>query len=377
MTVRGPARLGRRTKELVQRLAPGDIAVVDHADLDVVAAEALLKAGVAAVLNTRPFITGRFPHHGPDALLAAGIPLLEDIDPAIFDRVPDGGELLIDHLGHVVHAGRLIARGSFFGEREAERRRERAEEYLDQALLRFVENTLDYARREKERLLGPVSLPALPLNLKGRQVVVVVRGPGFRQDLAAITPYLEEARPVLIAVDGGADALRELGYRPDLIVGDMDSVSDRALEECPCVVVHAYPDGRAPGLARLEQLGLKSRARVAPLTGTSEDLALLLAAQEGASLIILVGGHSNLVDFLEKGRQGMASTFLVRLKVGPRLVDARGISELYAGRRERRRDVALVAFAALFPVLVLISLSPFWTGLARLVRIWLRWRLGV
>jgi len=375
--IRGRARLGRRTKELVRRLQSGDIAVIDHADLDEVAAEALLKAGVGAVVNTRPFISGRFPHHGPDPLLAAGITLLEEVDPGIFDRVEDGNELAVDHLGHIVCTGKLIARGVFFDLQEAERRRRRAEQYLDEALTRFVENTLDYAQREKESLLGPVSLPEVPLDLKSKQVVVVVRGPGFRQDLEAIAPYLEDARPVVIAVDGGADALREIGHRPDLVVGDMDSVSDEALRDCPHLVVHAYPDGKAPGMARLEQLGLAARAKVAPLTGTSEDLAMLLAAQEGASLIVLVGGHSNLVDFLEKGRPGMASTFLVRLKVGPRLVDARGISEIYARRRERRRDIALVAGAALFPALVLFALSPFWTSLARLVRIWFIWRLGV
>ncbi|HHV55495.1 MAG TPA: hypothetical protein GXX55_08630 [Firmicutes bacterium] len=376
--ISGRARLGRRTKELVRRLAPGDIAVIDHADLDEVAAEALRRARVVAVVNTRPFLTGRFPHHGPDRLLEAGIPLLEEVDERVFTGLTDGEPIEIDELGHLAQAGRLVARGVFLDPAELQRRRERAEKYLDRALIRFVQNTLDYARREQEALLRPVELPELPVDLSGRQVVIVVRGPGFRDDLRAILDYLDDVRPVTIGVDGGADGLRELGYEPSLIVGDMDSVSDEALRSCPFLVVHAYPDGRAPGLERIRRLGLEQKARVAPLTGTSEDLALILAAQEGASLIVLVGGHSHLVDFLEKGRAGMASTLLARLRVGPRLIDARGVSILYGrgGKGTGRREMVAIAASALVPVLVLFGLSPLWSNLFRLLKLWILWRLG-
>ena len=184
---------------------------------------------------------------------------------------------------------------------------------------------------------------------------MVVRGYHYREDLAALRPYIREYRPVMVGVDGGADALIESGYTPHVIVGDMDSVSDGALRCGAELVVHAYRDGRAPGLDRLHRLGLEGI--VFPAAGTSEDIAMLLADEGGASLIVAVGTHATLMEFLDKGRSGMASTFLTRLRVGSKLVDAKGVSRLYRSRISLSSLLWLV-LATLVTLAVAIVLAP-------------------
>jgi uncharacterized membrane-anchored protein len=205
-----------------------------------------------------------------------------------------------------------------------------AREGLSVQLESFAANTMDYLRRERDLLLDGVGVPDIVTEIEGRQVLIVVRGYHYKEDLVTLRPYIREYRPVLIGVDGGADAILEAGWTPDMIVGDMDSVSDRALRCGAEIVVHAYRDGRAPGLARVDQLGVPHI--VFPATGTSEDVAMLLADDKGAELIVAVGTHATLVEFLDKGRSGMASTFLTRLRVGGKLVDAKGVSRLYRNR---------------------------------------------
>jgi uncharacterized membrane-anchored protein len=209
--------------------------------------------------------------------------------------------------------------------------------------------------RERDLLFGGAGLPDLGQDLSGRHVLVVVRGYNYREDLAALKPYIREVKPVLVGVDGGADALMEEGYRPDLIVGDMDSVSERSLLSGAEIVLHAYPNGHAPGQERLTALGI--RHETMKVSGTSEDMAFLLAHGKGADLIVAVGTHGNLREFLDKGRMGMASTFLVRLRVGEILVDAKGVSRMYRGRI-RGRDAALLVAAALLAIVVVIAISP-------------------
>jgi uncharacterized membrane-anchored protein len=207
---------------------------------------------------------------------------------------------------------------------------EEARAGLSVQLESFAANTMDYLRREHDLLLDGVGVPDVSTAVDGRHVLIVVRGYHYKEDLVTLRPYIRECRPVLIGVDGGADAIIDAGWRPDLIVGDMDSVSDRALRCGAEIVVHAYRDGRAPGLARVEQLGVAHV--VFPATGPSQDVAMLLADDKGAELIVAVGTHATLVEFLDKGRSGMASTFLTRLRVGSKLVDAKGVSRLYRNR---------------------------------------------
>ncbi|WP_129339707.1 putative cytokinetic ring protein SteA [Cellulomonas endophytica] len=324
----GPARVDHRTKNLTKRLRPGDVAVIDHLDLDRVSAEALVGCQPAAVLNASRSTSGRYPNLGPEILVGAGVPLVDDLGPDVM-TIAEGHELrLVD--GAVYAGDTLVAEGVLQTPGTVAEAMAAAREGLSVQLESFAANTMDYLRRERELLLDGVGVPDVRTSLEGRHALIVVRGYHYKEDLVVLRSYIREYRPVLIGVDGGADAILESGLRPDLIVGDMDSVSDRALRCGAEVVVHAYRDGRAPGLARVEALGVDHV--VFPATGTSEDVAMLLADDKGAELIVAVGTHATLVEFLDKGRHGMASTFLTRLRVGSKLIDAKGVSRLYRHR---------------------------------------------
>lgn len=351
----GSARVDRRTKNLLSRIRPGEVAVIDHTDLDRVAAEGLVEAQVAAVVNAAPSISGRYPNVGPLLVAAAGIPLVDRAGPAVMERIREGDLVRVEG-DRVLVGDRLVARGRRQDLRSLEQQLELARRSMADTLGRFAENTLSYIRREGHLLTDTPPLPDIGVDLRGRHVLVVVRGNEHREDLAQLKgTYVRELQPVLIAVDGGADALLAMGLRPDVIVGDFDSASEAALRCGARLVVHAYPGGHAPGAARLEAAGLPYV--VMEGTGTSEDMALLLAYEKGAELIVAVGTHVSMVDFLDKGREGMASTFLVRLRVSDRLVDARGVNRLYASR-VRRRDLLLLVAAALATMLVIVGLSP-------------------
>ena len=348
------ARVDSRTKVLVKRLAPGDIAIIDHADLDRVSADELIACKVAAVVNVTKSVTGRYPNLGPQLLLDAGIPLVDDVGREVLTRVTEGTLVRLD--GHILYSGdQVIAKGVLQDEATLRKAIDDANAGVPTQIDSFAENTLEFLRRERDLLTNGVPVPELATKMDGKHVLVVVRGYRYREDLRALRPYIREYRPVLLAVDGGADALLEAGYRPDLIIGDMDSVSDDALVSGAELVVHAYQDGHAPGLSRVESLGLNA-VRL-PAAGTSEDVALLVADACGASLIAVVGTHWTLEEFLDKGRPGMASTFLTHLRVGGKLVNARGVHQLYQSRISGWALLALV-LAAVFTLVVAVFSSP-------------------
>jgi uncharacterized membrane-anchored protein len=322
----GTARLDRRTKRLVGRLRPGDIAVIDHVDIDRVAADSLVAVGVAAVLNAKPSISGRYPNLGPEVLVQAGIPLVDDLGEVVFEKLREGAVVAIEG-DTVLLDGEQVATGVRQDAGTVAKAMADAREGLSVQLEAFAANTMEYLKQERDLLLDGVGVPDVETRIAGRHCLIVVRGYDYKADLDVLRPYIREYKPVLIGVDGGADALIESGYTPDMIIGDMDSVTDDVLRCGAEVIVHAYPDGRAPGLARVQGLGVT--ATTFPAAATSEDLAMLLADEKGASLIVAVGTHANLIEFLDKGRGGMASTFLTRLKVGGKLVDAKGVSRLY------------------------------------------------
>jgi uncharacterized membrane-anchored protein len=346
----GRARVDRRTKRLLERLQPGEVAIIDHEDLDRIAAENLVRSRPAAVVNAAPSISGRYPNVGPLLLAAAGIPLVDRVGIEIVDRVREGQLVRVDG-DEVWLNGELVAKGERHSLASLEAEYEAAKGSLGEELERFAENTLEYMRRERHFVVEPPEFPDVGVAFRRRHTLVVVRGADYRSDLAHLRSYVNEMKPVLVAVDGGADALLDVGFTPDLIIGDFDSVSTRALHSGAKLAVHAYPGGEAPGGARLDQLGLSYVTLEAP--GTSEDLAMLLAYEQGAELIVAVGTHVSMVDFLDKGRAGMASTFLVRLKVGPILVDAKGVSRLYQGRI-RKRDMTFFLVAAVFALLAIV-----------------------
>jgi uncharacterized membrane-anchored protein len=352
--ISGVARMDRRTKSLTKRLGSGDIAIIDHVDLDRVSAESLVSAGVRAVINVAPSISGRYPNLGPEILVSAGIALLDATGDEVFTEIADGDLIRVDD--DTIYLGdRVIAKGNVQTIETVAASMAEARAGLAVQLEAFAGNTMEFLRRERDLLLDGAGVPDITTPLDGRHVLIVVRGYQYREDLVTLRPYIREYRPVLLGVDGGADALIEAGYRPDIIVGDMDSVSDQALRCGAELVVHAYRDGRAPGMQRVQDLGLP--AVTFPATGTSEDIAMLLADDKGASLLVAVGSHATLIEFLDKGRAGMASTFLTRLRVGGKLVDAKGVSRLYRSRITNRTLLLLVA-ATLVTLIVAASLSP-------------------
>ncbi|MEU4290592.1 putative cytokinetic ring protein SteA [Kribbella sp. NPDC026596] len=342
--IAGVVRLDRRTKNLTKRLKPGEIAVIDHVDLDRVSAEALVDCKVAAVVNVADSISGRYPNLGPEILVEAGIPLVDGVGREVFSILHEGERVRLNE-GSLYRGEEVVAKGLSQDSQTVAELMDDARSGLSTQLEAFTANTLEYLRRERDLLLDGVGVPEIHTPMEGKHVLIVVRGYDYREDLVALRSYIREYRPVLIGVDGGADALVENGYVPDLIVGDMDSVKDDTLKSGAEVVVHAYRDGRAPGSERLERLGVDSIEF--PATGTSEDVAMLLADSKGASLIVAVGTHNSLVEFLDKGRSGMASTFITRLRVGAKLVDAKGVGRLYRSRVSTLQVVAL-AVAGLF-----------------------------
>jgi uncharacterized membrane-anchored protein len=333
----------------------GDIAVINHTDIDRVAAEGLITHGAAAVINGGVSISGRYPNGGPIKIVEEGIPLVDDVGPEILDLVHDGDELQVVG-GEIWRNGELIATGTVLDQDTIEAAMEDARGNIGVELEKFAENTLVYIQREAKLTFEPINLPPLRTEMRGRHALVVVRGHDYKSDLAALKPYLREYQPVLIGVDGGADALLEIGFTPDIIIGDFDSVSDRALRCGAELIHHVHIDGRAPGRENLLEWGVEYEEFV--IDGTSEDVAMLLAYEAGATLIVAVGTHATMVEFLDKGRKGMSSTFLTRLRLGPMLVDAKGVSRLYEGRVRRRDLVALVAAALLAMIVISVVAEP-------------------
>ena len=369
----GRARLDRRTKDLVRRLHPGNVAIIDHEDLDLIAAEGLIEHGVAAVVNAGRSITGRYPNIGPLMLVRANIPLIDNVGREIFDSV-DEGELVEIDGDRVIHNGDVIASGTLLSEDEIRRTMYAARADLSRTVEAFAENTLEYVRREQALLLESVQMPELRTRFRGRYALVVVRGYHYKQDLAALRGFVREMKPVIVAVDGAADACLEEGMKPDVIVGDVDSVSVDALQCGAEIVVHPQGEWRRrfdrgeatddpPEVEAVRALGLESKIVTAP--GMSEDVALLMAHEKGAELVVAVGTHNSAMEMLDKGRKGMASTFLVRMRLGADLVDAKGVSRLYR-TRVRTRDLWALLAAAFVAMVVISSVMPpmrlFWLG---------------
>ena len=386
--VHGNVRLGRRTKLLVKHIVRGEIAVIDHLDIDRVSAEELIAAGVNAVLNCKASSGGSYPNLGPQLLVEAGVLLVDLPDDSLFTVLSDGEAVLVEvtHapatgepaaaggrptlIGQVRRGEEVLARGEVLDLARVCAETEARRSEVGEALERFARNTIEHMREERELLAGRIELPRFATDFRDRSTLVVVRGVGHQRDLRALRPFIRDMRPVLVAVDGGADALLEAGLTPDMIVGDMDSAGEAALRCGAELVVHSYPDGRAPGRRRLEELGL--HFKLVPAPGTSQDVALLLAAEKGASLIVSVGSQFNLVEFLDRNRKGMSSTFLTRLRIGEILVDAKGVSRLYRPRPGLTPLLVVIA-AGLLAMLAVVWMTPALRDVAELM--WLKLQL--
>ncbi|MCW2997387.1 MAG: thiamine pyrophosphokinae catalytic region [Solirubrobacterales bacterium] len=367
--ITGPARPGRKTKHLVKRLQPGDVAIIDHRDLDRVSAEDLIAAGVVAVLNCRTSSSERYPNMGPLLLIQAGVHLVDMGDDRLFELLDDGDPIRI--VGAEVHRnGQVLGAGAVQEPDEVLAATLQRREDIGEALEAFAKNTLEHMLEEKELLSGKIDLPRFDTDFRDRPALVVVRGVDHQQDLEILRPYIRDTKPVLVGVDGGANAIIEAGFKPDMIVGDMDSAQESTLRCGAELVVHAYPDGRAPGREFLESLQLAHK--VVPAPGTSQDIAMLIAAEKGAELIVSVGSQSNLVEFMDKARKGMSSTFLTRLRIGEILVDAKGVSRLYQPR-PGYRPVGLLAGVGVATFIIIVLATPGLRDVADLL--WLKLRI--
>jgi uncharacterized membrane-anchored protein len=385
-TVSGPVRSGRRTKLLVKHLLRGEIALIDHLDIDRVSAEELIAAGTVAVLNCRASSSGSYPNLGPQLLVEAGVLLVDLADDSLFDALSDGQEIVVlagpapsgtagaRGAGEVLREGRLLARGEVLDLDSVRAETEARRLEIGEALERFAHNTIEHMREERELLAGRIELPRFATDFRDRSTLVVVRGVEHQRDLHALRPFIRDMRPLIVAVDGGAEAVLEEGLRPDMIVGDMDSAGEDALRCGAELVVHSYPDGRAPGRHRLEELGLTFK--LVPAPGTSQDVAMLIAAEKGARLIVAVGSQFNLVDFLDRNRKGMSSTFLTRLRIGEILVDAKGVSRLYRPRPGLTPLLAVI-IAGLIAMVAVVWLTPALRDVVNLLWLKLELLLGL
>src|SRR3954453_3748247 len=371
--VSGSVRLGRKTKLLVKRLNRGDIALIDHKDIDRVSAEDLIAAGVAAVLNCRPSSTAAYPNMGPLLLVQAGVHLVDMPGDGLFKTLDDGDEITVRG-AEVLRRGEVVATGSVQEPEDVRAGNEERRREIGDALESFARNTIEHMLEERELLAGKLELPVFHTDFRDRPALIVVRGVDHRKDLRALRPYIRDVRPALVGVDGGANALIEEGFTPDMIVGDMDSAQEATLRCGAELVVHAYPDGRAPGREHLEELGLPYK--LVPAPGTSQDVAMLIAAEKGARLIVSVGSQWNLVEFLDKNRRGMSSTFLTRLRIGENLVDAKGVSRLYRPR-PGLLPVAVLVTVGLLALIAVVLVTPGLRDVADLLWLKLRLLLGM
>lgn len=372
MYIKGIVKKDKKTKNLIKRLKPGDIAIIDHKDIDEIASTSLVESKVRCVLNLNMSISGKYPNKGPSILVESGIVLLESKNKEVFKIIIEGDLLELTE-NRIVYKDKIIGTYEELNFKKIEELLKIGYSNMENELDKFIENTLEYAKKEKELVLEKGNIPNINTRMINKHALVVVRGKDYKKDLLAIQNYIVEMKPVLIGVDGGGDALLEFGYIPDIVIGDMDSVSDRCLKISKEIIVHAYKDGSAPGLERVKSLGLE--AKIYPSAGTSEDIAFLLAYSNNVNLIVAVGTHSNMIDFLEKGRSGMASTFLVRLKVGSKLVDAKGVNMLYRSSLKIKYVIGL-GIAALIPIIVLTLMFPPMKELIKLIQIRFRILFG-
>lgn len=368
MYIKGEVKRDRVTKNLTERLNSGDIALISHQDLDEVAAMSLVEKEISCIINTEKTISGKYPNRGPNILLENKIPIIEVQDLDSVSKIKEGDIIELDE-GDIILDGNKITNYIHLEEEKIVRLLEEGYNNIEIELDKFIENTLEYAKKEKGLVTGKIKIPDIKTDLKDKHVLIVVRGQDYKRDLLAIKNYIEDIKPVLIGVDGGGDAILEFGYTPDIVIGDMDSVSSECLYAAKEVIVHGFPDGRVPAKDRMEDLGIDYGVFTSP--GTSEDIALLLAYEKNADLIVALGTHSSMIDFLEKGRPGMASTFLVRLKVGEKLIDARGVNKLYGVKFEVKYLLAII-LASLIPIGILILVNPITRSILKLLKLKMR-----
>lgn len=352
--VTGTARVDRDTDRLLRRVGAGDVVVLDILDLDRATADALVDAGVVGVVNASPSISGRYPNLGPEVLVANNITLIDNVGPEVFKKIKDGAKVRL-HDGGVYHGDRRLAHGVERTDEEIADLMHDAKTGLVAHVEAFAGNTIEFIRSESPLLIDGIGVPEIDVDVYRRHVVVVTDGPGSAEDLKALKPFIKEYQPVLVGVGVGADILRSCGYRPQLIVGNPDQISAESLRSGAQIVLPADADGHAAGLERIQDLGIG--AMTFPAAGSATDLALLLVDHHGASLIVTAGHAATIEEFFDRSRaQSNPSTFLTRLKVGKKLVDAKAVATLY------RSHISGGAIALLVLAVLLAVIAALWVS---------------
>lgn len=352
--VTGMARVDRRTGDLLRRIGPGDIVVLNQLDLDRRTADALLAADVSGVVNASVSISGRYPNLGPELLVSAGIPLIDGVGEGALRTIKEGAKLRL-HEGAVYMSGKEVARGVEQTPESVADQLIEAKAGMSALLEAFSANTIEFLRRERMLIVDGIGVPELYVPMKDREVLVVAPGKDHAEDLKLLKRYIREHRPVLVGVETGANTLVEAGYQPMVIVGDPDAIRTDTLKSGAEVVVPADTDGHAPGLERIQDLGIG--AVTFPSSGNPEDLALLIAEAHGASLVVTVGTQATLAEFLDRGRSGSnPSTFLTRLKLGSKLVDGKAVATLHRARVSAA-SVLLLVLAAIVVIVAALAIS--------------------
>ncbi|MDT5012006.1 MAG: hypothetical protein QOH57_3623 [Mycobacterium sp.] len=350
----GTAIVDRDIDRLLRRVGPGDIVVIDARDLDRVTADALVEAGVSAVINASPSISGRYPNQGPEVLVANGVTLIDDTGSEVFKKVKDGTRVRV-HNSSVYLGDRRLIVGTERSDEEISELMHEAKSGLVAHLEAFAGNTIEFIRSESPLLIDGIGIPDIDVDVNRRHVVIVAEEDSAADDLKSLKPFIKEYQPVLIGVGAGADVLRKAGYRPQLIVGDPDQMSADVLRCGAQVVLPADADGHAAGLERIQDLGVG--AMTFPAAGSATDLALLLADHHGAALIVTAGHTATIEEFFDRTRaRSNPSTFLTRLKVGQKLVDAKAVATLYRSRVSGAA-IAMLVLAMLIAISVALWVS--------------------
>jgi uncharacterized membrane-anchored protein len=350
----GTARVDRDIDRLLRRVRPGDIAVLDVLDLDRITADALVDAEIAAVINASQSVSGRYPNQGPEVLVANGVTLIDETGPDVFKKIKDGAKVRL-HNGGVYSGDRRLIRGTERTDEEITDMMQEAKSGLVAHLEAFAGNTIEFIRSESPLLIDGIGIPDVDIELRRRHVVVVADEEDATDDLKRLKPFIKEYQPVLIGVNSGADVLLKAGYRPQLIVGDPSNLSTEVLKSGAQVVLPADADGHAPGLERIQDLGVG--AMTFPAAGSPADLALLLADHHGASLLVIAGQRANIETFFDRTRQDSnPSTFLTRLRVGEKVVDAKAVATLYHNR------ISGGAIALLILTMLIAVIAALWVS---------------
>lgn len=312
----------------MKKFRAGDIAVINAANISRQEAQALIDVQPAAVVNVAEFSTGTIPNYGPHMLLDAQVELLENVGEEFVAGFRDGKKARITTDGEVFVGDTLLGQGIKVERAKAEKDFAGARRNLVDHMEAYFGNSIEFIHSEGPLLIDGLGIPEAGAEMRERKVLVVSPSEDHRGKIKGLRNFIREYDPVLVGVDSAADSLVELGYTPDLIVGNPQDIATETLRSGARVILPADPDGTAEGLERIQDLGIGAMTFPAA-TDSATDLALLLADYHEAEMIVQVGDSLDLDDIFAAEARATPAAMLTRLKAGSRLVDSSAIINLY------------------------------------------------